>query len=254
MKRTFPCAVVLCSWLILASTSLAAGYSKTGKGGGSGNGGGGNTPPPPPPVDRSASIQSRKDLTAAGAAVNQAGASLASTVAILRREFEKTPEWVSAQAAVKSAKAALDLVAIPAMEALAKRPDYKAAKTAKENAEAARDALGPDPKITVDDRQRAATAVFDAKKAVTKLETDAMDADPKVVAAQAKLAAANALVATVLSHFDESVKQNAEWQAGAKTLDEKKQAQIAAQKTLADALAKEAVAERERQKQIAQGR
>jgi hypothetical protein len=241
--------LTLCLFL---TTPIFAGYGGGGmrmSGGGSSSSSSSNTPPP---VDRSASIKARKDVNAATAEVNKATNAQNAIVAKLRIEFERTPDWKAAQSTLKSAQSEYDGAKRAALTALADQPGYRSARAAREKAESDRDALRANPSAaTEDQRVRIAKAAFDSAQALSKLESDALAADPAAKAAVAKVTQSKSAAADLLKTFEASCSENADWQAAQKVIDEKKEALATAQKSLADALAQEAQAERDRQKQIA---
>jgi hypothetical protein len=211
-------------------------------------------PEAPPPIDRSASTKARRDVNAATADVNKSTNEVAAIVARLRLQFEQTPEWKDGQAVLKSAQAEYDAARHSLLETLNSQSDYRSAKASREKAEAEREALRNDPNAAPDVRMRVATAVFESVKAASKLESQALASDPKAAAAEAKVAEAKKVLAESLKRFEASLPGDADWQAATKVVEEKKQVLAAAQKGLTDVLAQEAVAERERQKQMAQAR
>jgi hypothetical protein len=237
---------------LAASPSFGKGGGGGGGGGGSRNNGNGGGQNYPPPVDHSASTKARKEVEAAAADLRKANADVAAIVAKLHKEYETSPDAAGAVAALKAAQAELEATRAPVLKNVRDSAAYKSALAAKESAQADRDTVLADPSTSPEDRTHAATAVMEAGKAVTKLETDAVAANPKIAAAQSKLVAANTAWSALLKKFDETLKDNPDWQAAMKVVDDKKQVLASAQKTLSDAVAQEAQAERNRQNQIAQ--
>jgi hypothetical protein len=234
------------------TTPAFAGYGGGGmrmSGGSSSSSGSSNSPPP---IDRSASIKARKDVNAAAAEVNKATNAQNAIVARLRIDFERTPDWKAVQSSLKSAQSDYDAARRAALAALADLPAYRSARAAREKAESDREALRANPTAaTEDQRLRIAKAAFDSSQTLSKLESDALAADPAAKAATTKLAGTKSALADLLKTFEASCSENADWQVAQKVIDEKKETLATAQKSLADALAQEAQAERDRQKQIA---
>jgi hypothetical protein len=233
-----------------------AGYGNKGgaNNSNSNNSNNNNTTPPPPPVDHSGSTEARKKVTDATAEVNKATRAVAEIVARLRHDFQQKPEWAAAQAKQKGDQATFDVAREEALAKLQKDPKYISLKTAKTKADAEREALQKDPGATPEDQQRVTNAVFTATEALTKAESDALLSDPAVATARAQLAEDNKKINALLAEFDGVTKQNADWQAATAVVDQKQQAAADARKALAAAIAQEAQAERDRQKQMAKGR
>lgn len=243
-------ALILCSALV-----SEAGYgNKGGSNNSNNNNSNNNTTPPPPPVDHSGSTEARKKVTEATAEVSNATRAVAEIVARLRRDFQQKPAWAAAQAKQKGDQAAYDIAREEALAKLQKDAKYVSLKTAKTKADADRDAMQKDPGATAEDQQRVGNAAFTATEALTKAESDALLSDPSVAAARAQLAEDNKKINELLTEFDGITKQNADWQAAMAVVDQKQQAATDARKALAAAIAQEAQAERDRQKQMAKGR
>jgi hypothetical protein len=242
---------VIC--LSLKPALCQAGYGAK-SGGGGGGGGGGNSTPAPPPVDHSASIAARKVVTEATAEVNNANQGVAAVVARLRPAFQQKPEWVAAQAELKADQSTFGMAKDAVLLKLQKDPAYLALKTARQTAETDRDALQKEPGATPEERNRVANAVFTATEALTKREGEALLADDGVQAGRTKVGEDNKKIAVLNAEFDALARQDAQWQAAMVIVDQKQQVVADARKALAAAVAQEAQAERDRQKQMAQGR
>src|SRR4051812_2677787 len=67
----------------------------------------------PPPVDRTASTEAKKKITAAQTEVTTAQKALADVVAKLRTDFEAGQDWQTAQAAQKQAQEEYDAARKP---------------------------------------------------------------------------------------------------------------------------------------------
>jgi hypothetical protein len=206
----------------------------------------------PPPVKHDASDKAQQELTKATSELSKAEDNLGSIAPKLRKEFEATSAWQSAQADLKSAQAEYDAARTPVLEALRQKPAYVAARDVKDRAEADRNVVVNDASSTTEQRAAAATAVLNAGTVVTKMEADALAADPKVVAAHEKLLAANAKVQALEKEFDASIRNNADWKAARKAMDDATAKVAAAKTALQQAQAKEAQAEAQRADKIHQ--
>jgi hypothetical protein len=260
--RPAPVAAAMCFSLCalsLIASHVYAGYGSGGmgiRGGGGGGGGGTNSShvDAPPPIDRSASTKARREVNTATGEVTQANNAVAAIVARLKAKLEKTSEWLSAQAALKSAQSDVDKARASVIRTLSAHPDYQAAKSAGGAAQTQREQIRNDPSIEPQERLRIAKAVIDSSRALADLETAALAADPAHIAAKTTLAKAAKSIDALLATFEDSLKQDSDWQAAIKVLQDKKHVLADAQKTLGDALAQETQAERARQKQIASQR
>ncbi|HEV8608251.1 MAG TPA: hypothetical protein VGQ99_23140 [Tepidisphaeraceae bacterium] len=207
----------------------------------------------PPPVDRTGSIEARKKAQAAQAEQVRAQGALTQAVVKLRTDFEAGQDWQNAQAALKQAQAEFDTARKPIIEAVKKRPDYQRAevekiKADKELAELRANNVIGDPILKVANKRA------DASADMSKIEMDALNAEPKVVEARKKLQEATAQVAMLKKQFDASVPGDAGWQEAKKAVDTAQEQVTAANKEVTTALAREADAEKSRQEQIRQSR
>jgi hypothetical protein len=207
----------------------------------------------PPPVDRTGSIEARKKVLAAQAEQTRAQGALTQTVVKLRTDFEAGSDWQTAQAALKQSQADYDAARKPIIEAVKRRQDYQRAevekaKSDKELAELRANNVIGDPILKVVNKKA------DAAAEMTKIETDALNAEPKVVEARKKFQEAAAQVATLKRQFDASVPADAGWQEARKAADTAQEQVVAANKEVTTALAREADAEKSRQEQIRQSR
>jgi hypothetical protein len=171
----------------------------------------------------------------------------------LRGDFEGGKDWQDAQAALKAAQAEFDAAKKPVIEAV--KRDFKYQQAEKERVEAekeladlrARNVIG-DPILKAVNKQA------DATSEMMKLETNAMNADAKVVEARKKLAEATQAVALLKKQFDSSLTTDAGWMENKKTVDMAQEQVATAQKELKEALAREKEADKQRQEQIRQNR
>ena len=257
MRRLPNLSVIVLLVSAFYASELFAGYGAKQSGGGANTNTNTNTPKappaaPPPPVDHSASIGARKQVTEATAQLTDANRALAEIVNKLRQAFQRKPEWIAAQSAMKADQAAMAVAHDAVLDKLQKDPAYSALKATKVKAEAERDALEKEPGASAEDKKRVGDAVFAATEATNKAENAALLADGNVAAARAQLATSNQKVTALLSEFDASLQQNPDWQAASQVVAQKQQVLADARKALATAIATEAQAERDRQKQMAQ--
>ena len=250
---TFPAVLMMAMLMLCANRTLGGnGGPRYGKGSGTSGGNGTGTSTTPPPVDHSASTDAKKKVADATVELTKDNHALADVVAKLRKEFQQKPEWIAAQTAVANDQAKLDAAHDAVLAKLQKDSNYVAMKTAKAKAETDRDALQKDGGAA-EDLDRAGKAVFTASAATTKVEADAMNADLGVSDARSQLAEENRKIAGLLAEFDAANKQNADWQAASKVVEQQQQVLADARKALAAAIATEAQAERDRQKQMGGG-
>ncbi len=190
-------------------------------------------------VDRSGSRMAREKQREAQVEFNRRNSTLHGIQARLKAEFESRDEWVRAQADLKKAQADYEAAKKPVMDALAKKPDYQKAAQAKQKAEAERDAL-KDARNAADKLYDAATRVMDANLIITKLENDALAADPKVQAAKKQLAEAQAAVTALNKQFQDEIQGNAEWAEARKLTDDAQIILAQATKEVTEATKREA--------------
>jgi hypothetical protein len=190
---------------LTASPALAkGGGGKGGAGGGGGGGGGGGqstdvqAPTPPSPIEI-------------------ARAKVAAIEKTLATAFEASDDFKAAQAKVVAAQAAYDAVIKQVMADLANTPDYQAAVDSRK---AAADAVDAGRDSSTDDQIAAlAQAAMKARTAVSKMEQAALAASAPAKAAKADLTAAIAAVKNMRTAFTASLKDNADWAAAKKDLD-----------------------------------
>lgn len=218
-------------------------------------------PPPPanpgslPAVDASALESAKTQATAARADVTKAQSAVNEVTRKLKEEFDARPEVVEADKALAGAKSAYDAAVEPVMEALVKREDYRAALSATVAAATRVAEVRADRDATAADRLSAAQSALKARDAVTQLQNQAIDADPKARAAKAAYASAADAAARLHQGFEDGLKQNPDVQAAKDTLTAAKakstetdQAVAAAQKNLAAQRAARAAAVAEQQR------
>lgn len=190
------------------------------------------------PIDRTASREARKKQSEAQLEFNRRNATVKAITARIRADFERRDEWVKAQADLKQAQANYEAARKPVLAAMEAKPAYKEALAAKQKADAERDALR-NTRAT-DKLYQAAQKALDANIALTKMESDALAADPKVQQTKTQLAAAQAAVSELTKQLEQEMESNAEW-VEAKKYAEEAQLMIAqASKELQEATKREA--------------
>lgn len=226
---TFVCAA------FMAATAMAQAQSSTNQ--------------LPPPVDRTGSTEAKKKITAGEAEVKKAQQALAEVVGKLRTDFEAGQDWQNAAAAQKSAQEEYEAARKPVLEAVKKKPSYQDAERSK--AEAEKELADLRAKNVIGEAiLKAVNKQADATSAMMKMESEAMNADQKVVAARKKLADANTAVVALKKQFDSSLTTDMGWQEAKKGVDAAQEQVATAQKELKDALAREKDADKARQEQI----
>ena len=136
----------------------------------------------------------------------------------LRGEFEKGDEYVKADGDLKQAQAEYDAAVKAAVDKVKEKPEYAAAVEALKKVEDEQLSYRLNPGAAVD--PALATRLMDAKMAVHKLEMDAGDSDPAAKEAKGKVIAARGVVNGLRGKFEASMRQNADWQAAKKALDD----------------------------------
>lgn len=202
----------------------------------------------PPPVDHGDSISARKEQAAAKATIEQAESELSAVIADLKKRFERSEELKAARAALAKAEAELEWARGPVLEALAQKPEYRAAKEKKTQAEAKRDAQSASAGSP--EKTQAATEVLKASAEVSRIEAAALNADPAVGAARAKLKETSARLSDLTRAFEESIKTHPKVQAARTKLDEAKVKLAASTEALKAAEEAEARQEAQRNQQI----
>ncbi|MDB5331734.1 MAG: hypothetical protein JWP03_2885 [Phycisphaerales bacterium] len=132
--------------------------------------------------------------------------------------FEAKEEWKAAKDAVKEAKTELDAAKKPVLDALVKKPEYIAAGAKRDAAQAAMDDANKPAAPGSEDSDKpkpdvaaAAQAYTNAVLELKKMNKDALDEDPKIVAAQQKYADAIAAYEALQIQVDDAVKLDPEY-------------------------------------------
>ena len=146
------------------------------------------------------------------------------------------PDWQSAQKDHDKAKVDLDTATRAALSKLKTRADYKAASTAKDATDAKYRQLTEDPKgnqaeLETLAQQRAAHVVT-----MKKMEGEALENDPKVIDAKARLAEAKAKVDSFKSEVDLAARSDPEYVAAEQQVQVVQQQVATARQQVADAM------------------
>jgi len=193
------------------------------------------TSPPPPPAESLAVQQARAALAAAHDGVDKAQEAFDAIIVQLKKDFETSGDFVLATADAKTAQGKYDAAAAVVRASLANNADYQAALQNKQDKAQAlskvRDGGG-----TQDQLSAAAATALEAAGKVTKLETQALSADPATAAAKAELNSAGTKLQQLKNGFSTGMKDKNAWMDARKALDDAKNAVPAAEARLADAL------------------
>ncbi len=151
----------------------------------------------------------RQKLQGAERDVSTAFRAMEQVMEKLRPEFEASPAWIEAQQELQRCKADRDAAVNPVLEKLRQQQNYKAAVEAKSTAQAEVEKLrvaGTKPNQFT----AAATKSALASQEITRLELEALKADPLSQAALEKLGEAGKQCAELRSQFNESIKNRPE--------------------------------------------
>lgn len=163
--------------------------------------------------------QKNQQLGAAEGEVQKAQKQLDDAKAKVKAKFETTPEFSQAADAAKKAQADYDAAKEPVLKAVHEKPEYQAAQDEVKKAEAQVNGLR-DGKASPDVVTTAANAVVEKRKVATKMETDALEADPKVSDAKKQLEEAAAKLAELRKKEDLAMQTDPEYVAAKKQFDD----------------------------------
>ena len=203
----------------------------------------------PPPVDRAGSRTAQERLVEARQRSSAADSGLISSVANMRKEFEAGAEWQAALNELKQATAEFEKARLPIQTRLREGAAYKAAEADKKTLAGELEKLraqgaGSDQITPV------ATKLMQANAALTKLEGDAVAADPALAGQRKRMVEANVKLTALRKQFDDSIKTSSGWQQAKQEQESAQKAVGEAQKEIREAQMKEAQLERERQAQV----
>ena len=241
-RQALVCLMVIASFVLIEglSTNVSAavadrgvvparrgggGGGRRGGGGGRRGGGGGNNAQnaaqqKAEQARRAAATRRAAEISAAEKEQQAAKVKLNEIVARLRATFLSSGENKAVDDNLRQAQNAHDAAVKPVMTALADNSDYKAALADKETADKAVQDARASTDSTDEQIADLATKSLAARMQVTKMETDALAANPAVTDAKAKLTAAQTAYNDMQQKFEASIKQDAEWLAAKKSLDD----------------------------------
>jgi hypothetical protein len=192
-------------------------------------------PPQPDPAATRAALQK---LAQAKDELKKATGALQPLRAKLQDQFKQGSEFQAAFSAYRQAQAEFEATRKPVLDALRTTKAWKDAdaenRKAEEDVENLRNkGAGPD------EMTPAASKAMEVGTKLTKLEGDAVAADPKSQEVRKKLVEANSKVAALWKQFEDGVKSDSAWQQALKDIDTAKQNIATAEKELAVAQAKD---------------
>lgn len=195
---------------------------------------GGNGNQPATPVDDSPVKNAAAAANTAHDAQRKAETALNDLTRKLTNEYEQTPEMKSALDEVHAQQAAYNAASKAVTDKLASSAEYKKAAADKAAADAKVAKLRADT-ASPDDITAASNDALAKAAVVSKLQLDAVNADPNAVEARNKLATANQKAAELRKTFTDGLANNADWSAAKKAVDDAKDASKQADQALADA-------------------
>jgi hypothetical protein len=154
-----------------------------------------------------------------------------------QQEYENGEDYKAAVAAVQQAQADVKAATAPVLEQLHAKPEYKAAAERKFKASEEYEALSKAKGVTREQITAASNALIVANSELTGMEAAALAAAPAVAEAKAKQVAANEELKKVRLKFEETLKENTEYQAALKLVEEDKMKVEMARKAMAEASA-----------------
>jgi hypothetical protein len=153
----------------------------------------------------------------------------------LRWELEVSPYMIGAKEAANSAKAAYEAATKPVLDSLCQRADYCEACAALARARQPAPEFSGRAAASFEERVASAQAVLDRQAAVTSLERDAFNADPQVVYARGRRAAAAAHLRDVRARLLRALHQDPRYVAVCQALEDAEDKAIVADRQLAAA-------------------
>ncbi len=186
------------------------------------------------PIDTTQVKSAQSDLAAARDDQKKAEAALADIVRRLQATFDSSGLMKTAMEQLRSAQGGYEAASKVVVDKLANNADYKKAVADRTAADAKAIKLRQDGGSPEDINASLNDALAKAA-VVTKLQQDAINADTPASEAKAKLAAANQQIAELRKQFTDSLKDNPEWAAARKTVDDAKDKVKTCESALADA-------------------
>ncbi|HTW95657.1 MAG TPA: hypothetical protein VMD30_12720 [Tepidisphaeraceae bacterium] len=196
----------------IAAIAFAVSPSLARKKGGGGGGSRNSAPQQQAQNPNEVALQSAEtDLATANAKLKQ-------VIADLWAKFTADPAWAAAEKAVADAQTAYDAACRGVQNSLMSNPDYKAASDSSDSIDAkietARDNGDQDTVI-----QLAQEKLQDATT-LTKMQTDAMNADPTVASTKQALTAAKAVEDQLRQKFQDSLAADDDYKAAKQAVDD----------------------------------
>ena len=185
----------------------------------------------------------KKRLTEAQAESHRAALALSRAAEKIKKQVEGTPEWKDAAAGAREAQSAYTAAAKTVRDALEKGPEFKAAVAERDKRRAERDALRGDDKAKPEERTQAAVAALNADSKVSRMEKDAVAADPAVVRAKQLMQLAQLKLLARRKEFEELAAKDETYQAAKQRLEAANTQVADAQKQLTQAKQEQAAAE-----------
>lgn len=204
----------------------------------------------PPPVDRSASINARRELESARIALLRAEASVNAISAVVDQELRDSPAYRDALLTLRRAQADYDRARFPVREIVRNDDAYRADQRRKAEAQSELERLFEQSLPSDETIRELALAALRAGMRMTNAETIAMASEPSVEEARQRMLRA----AMVVRQFHDSFREAGPNDPRVRTAREDVEAARArvkrANEALADSLKREAFQERLRLEQI----
>jgi hypothetical protein len=204
--------------------------------------------PMPPPASRPSNadltavadaqsivVIAQKEAADAHAELARAQAELKRVTRQLQGGLEANSDMISAREAVVRAKAAYEAATKPVLAALAQRADYRDACAALTRAQQTSAEVSSRVVASFEERVAAGQAVLNAKTAVNRLETVALDNDPEVAKAWSQCLAASGRLREVRARLEHTVQWDPSWVDASQAVDEAQGKALAADRELAAA-------------------
>jgi hypothetical protein len=204
----------------------------------------------PAPVDRSASINARRELEAARIALLRAEASADAISAVVDQELRDSPAYVEALLNLRRAQADYDRARFPVRETIRNDESYRADQRRKAEAQAELEKLLEQGTPSFSTVSELAFAAMRAGMRMTNAETIAMASEPTVEEARQRMLRAAMVVRQFHDSFREAGPNDPRIRAAKEDIEAAKARVKRANEMVADALKREAYLERLRQEQI----
>ncbi|MFT3788206.1 MAG: hypothetical protein QM770_18890 [Tepidisphaeraceae bacterium] len=203
-----------------------------------------------PPVDRSESAKAREELTDARIALMDAQSSLTNTSRVISASLEASPEYQVLKGAALRARSKYEALQRPILEALEKDEAYARLHADAETARQAIVKLVEDQKANFLSLLPLAKQALEANRQMTRAEVIALALDPEVEDARQAMVDAYAKMRQLSAKFRRQAGESVNVRIAVQDLEAAKARVQAANQALADALQKEAEAERARSERI----